>query len=140
MTIHIWPDLLPCFQISGHSYKQENTIQRSQFSSGRTRSRRLYEAVPQYFKVTAKLDNQQLEILEAWLHYKVKDVEWMSVPIRTAAGLNNQVVKLQKNDFDKKYLGGGVAGSPKTGLWSVTLELESQQQDYMSEADLDALL
>ena len=136
-----WPSGFPCFQLNGHQYGQENTIQRTTFQSGRVRTRRKLETVPENFGVTVKLDNQQMAMFEAWLFYKVKDIGWMNLPIRTASGqLSTRTVRLKSNDFPKKYIGGASQGDNTAGYWSVQLELETLQQEYMSEADLDALL
>lgn len=136
MTIPVYPDhLLPCFLTDGHKYKQQNTIQKTTFLSGRDRSRRLFDAVPETFQVSTLMSDYQLMVFEGWIHHKVKDVGAFDVKIHTARGYNTERVKLDNNGFEKEYQGGRV-----NGLWKISLTIKNTQQGYISEADLDALL
>lgn len=133
MTTPVYPShLLPCFLIEGHSYRQQNTIQKTQFQTGRTRRRRLFVSVPEALSVSTKMTDEQLETFEAWIHHKVKDVGWFEAPIHTARGYTNRTVTLENNDFSKDYQG--------SGLWKITLSLMTEKQNYLSETELDARL
>lgn len=63
-----WPDNLPVPQLSNYSINQDDSIQKTEFSTGRTRVRVLKNR-PTTMKATWRLTESEAELFEAALDY-----------------------------------------------------------------------
>ena len=131
---HVYPvPQLPYFLAKSYKYSHKETIKRTSFLSGRTRSRISSVIAPESYFLTAIMTADQLAIFEAWLLHTVKYIEPMSIPIATAAdGCASKVVTLVSSAFSKEMIG--------TSQYKISIVVEAEKQSVMSAADLAVAL
>ena len=95
MTVSVYPSILPCFRATPFSYRQTNTIQKTEFESGRTRRRRKAKVVPVYFSLSARFTTEELSIFESWVFHELEDVGQFRVPLKTGTGVEDWDVRLE---------------------------------------------
>ena len=128
MTVSVYPSILPCFRATPFSYRQTNTIQKTEFESGRTRRRRKAKVVPVYFSLSARFTTEELSIFESWVFHELEDVGQFRVPLKTGTGVEDWDVRLETTDFEKTQTG--------TGVWALSVVVEAQKQRYLDHLDL----
>ena len=127
-----YPSVLPCFEATPYNYSQINTIQRTQFASGRTRARRRFAVAPVTFSISAKMTTVELGIWESWRYHTLKDVGWFDAQLITGNDMESWTVRLISNDQKPERLGGD--------MWQVNYEVEAVQQKYMPQTDMEQFI
>lgn len=130
--MHDYPSMLPDWLSKGYEYSQMNTISRTKFLSGRSRTRNRAITAPETYTLNTVMTADQLAIFEAWLMHTVKYVEPMNIRIATATDCDIKTVKLTDNGFAKKMM--------NPFRYRVSIVVEAETQSVMSAADLAAAL
>lgn len=126
---HAYPiHVLPAFYAKSYRYSQAETIKRTKFQSGRSRTRLTALVAPETYFLNTVMTSDQLAIFEAWLMHTVRYIEKMTIPIATSQDCGDKIVKLVANSFDKNML------SPSR--WRISIVVEAERQDVMSAAEL----
>jgi hypothetical protein len=117
MALVAWPDLLPAPMAAGYSYQPQAPFIRTNMDSGLARQRRRFISIPTQVAVTWTLDQEQLALFEAFVHYDLTDgCAWFSAQI--ANGMELQSVKA-------RMIAGFKVSNIEPGAWTVSATLET---------------
>ena len=130
MALISWPSILPRPLTKNYSYQQQETIIATNFGSGRSRHTRKASRVPEAFSCSVFLSDSELAIFESWVFYKLKDVNWFLLKIKTASECADRKVRLTKSGFVKKY-------NHDFSRWEISFVIVSELQKYMTDDRFD---
>lgn len=117
MALVAWPDRLPAPMASGYSYQPQAPFIRTNMDSGLARQRRRFISIPTQVSVTWTLNQEQLALFEAFVHYDLIDgCAWYSAQIIN--GMDMQSVKA-------RMIGGFKVDNVEPGVWKVSATLET---------------
>jgi hypothetical protein len=112
---------------SGYSYQPQAPFIRTSMDSGLARQRRRFISIPSQVTVTWTLDQGQLALFEAFVHYDLIDgCAWFSARIMNGVGMRS--VKARMIDGFKVDI-------IDKGWWKVSATLETMNMPVLNMAD-----
>ncbi|MCC3720520.1 hypothetical protein LLQ54_20155 [Rouxiella badensis] len=123
-------EYLPIPLWDGYGLKPISPILRTQFTSGRSRQRRLYKSTPTEASVTWMFSDGEAQLFELWFRETVNDgVAWFNMPLRTPLGMSDYVCR-----FTDIYDGPTPTGGK---YWQFTATLELWERPVLPAESLE---
>ena len=142
MSAVVWPETLPLAQADQHSYTQGNNLLQTNMTSGKLRSRAISTSADDTLNVAWQFDEVQAAIFEGWFkHYAGNGENWITMPIKVAAGVIDHQVKFKAPYQPMTSLPGGRFMKTAQLLIQNRQVIDQDVTDYLinnSFADLEA--